>query len=78
MLRDACIARLIVHWLGIADGYRRQGIGTRLLETAQTWAISRGVRAAGFSTYLGAAAPLCFYQRRGYARQAVYFRKSLA
>ncbi len=79
MLRDATIVRLTVHWLGVAAGYRRQGIGTRLLQAAETWAISRGAQVAGFSTYLGAPAPLSFYEgRMGYARQAVFLRKALA
>jgi GNAT superfamily N-acetyltransferase len=34
MLRDGVIPRLTVHWLGVADGYRRQGIRTRLLQAA--------------------------------------------
>lgn len=79
MLRDVSSPRLMLYWLGVADGYRRQGIGRRLLQAAETWSISRGARAAGFSTYIGAPGPVSFYERTmGYARQAVYLRKSLA
>ncbi len=73
MLPDVASPRLTVHWLGAADGYRRQGIG-RLLQVAETWSISVGARAAGFSTYIGAPGTVSFYERTmGYARQAVYF-----
>jgi GNAT superfamily N-acetyltransferase len=65
--------------VGVAEGYRRQGIGRRLLQAAETWSISRGARAAGFSTYIGAPGTVAFYERTmGYARQAVYLQKSLA
>jgi GNAT superfamily N-acetyltransferase len=78
MLRDGAVARLTVHWLGVADGYRRQAVGTRLLEAAEAWSVSRGASAAGFSTYLGALATVTFYERRmGYSQHAVYLRKSL-
>jgi GNAT superfamily N-acetyltransferase len=79
MQRDEGVARLSVHWLGVADGYRRQGVGARLLQAAEAWSIPRGARAAGFSTYLGAPATVAFYERRmGYTQHAVYLRKSLA
>jgi GNAT superfamily N-acetyltransferase len=68
-----------VHWLGVVAEYRRRGIGTRLLQAAETWSVTRGARAAGFSTYIGAPAAVSFYeQRMGYTRQAVYLHKPLA
>lgn len=77
MLRNAAIARLTVHWLGVAAGCRRQGTGTRLLQAAETWALSRGARAAGFSTHIGLPGPVCFHERHmGYTRQAIYLHKS--
>lgn len=78
MLRDASMLRLTVHWLGVTAAYRRRGLGSRLLQAAEAWAIARGARAAGFSTFSGAAAAITFYeQRMGYQRQAVFLYKSL-
>jgi GNAT superfamily N-acetyltransferase len=77
MLRDASLARLTVHWLGVVEDYRQRGIGRRLLAAAEGWAVSRGAQVAGFNTDLGARSAVPFYERLGYVQQAVYLRKRL-
>ncbi len=54
-----------VNWLWIAEPYRRQGEGTRLLNAVETEARERGKHGVYLDTF-GFQAPL-FYPKRGYA-----------
>ena len=79
MIRDASLLRLTVHWLGVAATHRRRGVASRLLQSADTWGIAQGARAAGFSAFIGASTAISFYeQRMGYRRQAVHLHKPLS
>jgi GNAT superfamily N-acetyltransferase len=65
--------------MAVQARYRSQGIGGRLLEAVEQWASENGAGLITLGTNLrsdfGAVA---FYERRGYERQAVILRKTLA
>jgi GNAT superfamily N-acetyltransferase len=55
---------LFVHWLWVAEPYRKLGIGSRLLSSAETAAREKRRRAAYLDTFTFQAPK--FYQRHGY------------
>jgi GNAT superfamily N-acetyltransferase len=77
-LRDLGRVRVVIHALVIQEAYRRQGIGTRLMEAAEEWARGRGAVFALVDTYVGSPLSVPFYERHmGYSRRALRFRKTL-
>ena len=56
---------LRIELLGVLESWRRQGIGTMLLEAAETEARKRQCHSAWVDTFSFQALP--FYQRHGYA-----------
>jgi GNAT superfamily N-acetyltransferase len=76
--RDAGRTRLVVNLLVVAEDYRREGVGTALMEAAEEWGRSRGATVALTDTNLSSPLSVPFYERRmGYERQAVALRKAL-
>jgi GNAT superfamily N-acetyltransferase len=55
---------LFVHWLWVADRYRKQGIGSRLLMGAEADAREKGARGAYLDTFTFQGPE--FYPRHGY------------
>jgi GNAT superfamily N-acetyltransferase len=53
-----------VHWLWVAERYRKHGIGSQLMSSAETTARERYCRAAYLDTFTFQA-PI-FYERLGY------------
>jgi GNAT superfamily N-acetyltransferase len=56
---------LRIELLGVLEPWRRQGIGAKLLEAAESEARQRGCHSAWVDTFSFQALP--FYQQRGYA-----------
>ena len=56
---------LFIDLFWLAPGYRRRGLGSRLLRAAEAEARRRGCRMAWLDTYDFQARP--FYERHGYA-----------
>ncbi len=76
-VRELSQTRVIVDILVVQTAYRRQGIGTRLMEAVEEWARSKGARVMLIDTYIESALSVPFYeQRMGYKRRAVRFRKA--
>ena len=57
----------------VSEALRRQGIGQRLMQEFEAWAVARGCRLVALATRRAAA----FYQALGYEESATYFRKLL-
>jgi len=55
---------LFVHWLWVAETYRRQGVGSRLLMSAEDAARAKGCQGAYLDTFTFQAPK--FYKRHGY------------
>jgi GNAT superfamily N-acetyltransferase len=55
---------LFVHWLWVADAYRKHGIGSQLMADAEAAARAQGCRAAYLDTFTFQAPK--FYERLGY------------
>ena len=57
----------------VAQTHRRQGVGRRLMETLEAWAVSRDAKLIALATRRASD----FYQAVGYEESAIYFRKRL-
>ena len=57
----------------VSELFRRRGIGLRLMQRFEAWAVARGSTLVALATRR--AAP--FYQALGYEESAIYFRKLL-
>lgn len=57
----------------VTPGWRRGGVGRKLMETVEQWARERGARLVAMATRRAAS----FYRGVGYEESAVYFRKLL-
>lgn len=76
--RDLSRTRLVVNLLAVAEGYRRRGVGTALMEAAEEWGRAKGAVVAVTDTNLSSPLSVPFYEKRmGYSRQAVLLRKAL-
>jgi GNAT superfamily N-acetyltransferase len=74
--RDLSRTRLTVNLLAVAEGYRRRGVGTALMEAAEEWGRAKGAVVAVTDTNLSSPLSVPFYEERmGYSRQAVVLRK---
>jgi RimJ/RimL family protein N-acetyltransferase len=63
----------------VADGYRRRGIGRALMESAEAWARSVGVRKIELHVFPHNEAALALYERLGYRQVGTrrgHFRRS--
>lgn len=63
----------------VADGYRRRGIGRALMESAEAWAKSVGVRKIELHVFPHNEAALTLYERLGYRQVGIrrsHFRRS--
>ncbi len=78
-MREASQVRAEITILAVAETYRRRGVGTRLMEVAETWARGRGAVLATVDTYIGSYLSVPFYlNRMRYDIQSLRFLKRLS
>ena len=76
--RDLGKIRLHINYVGTADEYKRRGVATRLVETAEEWGRACGAAVAVCDTYIDSPLSVPFWEERmGYDRRAIIFRKPL-
>ncbi|MGI0488015.1 GNAT family N-acetyltransferase [Pantanalinema rosaneae CENA516] len=63
--------------LYVAPDHRRQGIGTALMQYAETWARSRGDRQIGLQVFQTNQPALQLYHQLGYQTQSLWMVKPL-
>jgi GNAT superfamily N-acetyltransferase len=70
--------RLFVNAVLTAEAYRRRGIATRLVETAEVWGRERGATVSLLDTWAESPVSVPFWERRmGYRRRSIVFAKKL-
>jgi GNAT superfamily N-acetyltransferase len=78
-VRELGWTRLYVDALMVDQALWRQGIGTALLETAESWGRDRGASVVRLTTYPGSSVSVPFYERHmGYERRSILFQKPLS
>jgi GNAT superfamily N-acetyltransferase len=76
--RDFRERRLFVNAVLTAEAYRRRGVATLLVETAEAWGRERGASVALLDTWADSPVSVPFWeQRMGYSRRSIVFRKEL-
>ena len=76
--RDLGETRLHISFLGTADRFKRAGVGTALVEAAESWGREQGAAVAICDTYIASPLSVPFWEERmGYTRRAIVFRKEL-
>ena len=77
--RDVGKTRLYIGYVGTADRFKRQGVATRLVATAEAWGRERGAEVALCDTWIDSPLSVPFWEEgMGYRRRAIVFRKPLA
>jgi GNAT superfamily N-acetyltransferase len=78
LAREHGWTRLIVEVLIVDGGQRRQGIGTVLLDRAESWGRDKGARATRLGTYARSPVVMPFYEEHAdHSRRAIIFQKEL-
>ena len=63
--------------IGVLPEYRHQGIGKKLLEYVERFAIEQGAPYVGLASGISRAETHSFYKNSGYQKTSYWFRKSL-
>ncbi|WP_194898621.1 GNAT family N-acetyltransferase [Catenulispora pinisilvae] len=70
--------RLHIDSLGVLGAYRRDGVGTALMQAAEAWGRERGAEVVLLETETNNALSVPFYEKRmGYSAREFVFRKEL-
>jgi GNAT superfamily N-acetyltransferase len=78
LVRELGWRRLIVDALMVDQALWRQGIGTALLEAAESWGRDRGADLVSLDTYVHSPVSVPFYERHmDYQRRQIVFTKPL-
>ena len=78
LAREHGWTRLMVEVLIVDGGQWRQGIGTVLLDRAESWGRGKGARIVRLGTYARSPVAVPFYEEHtGYSRRAIIFQKEL-
>jgi GNAT superfamily N-acetyltransferase len=77
-VREPDWTRLMVDELFVEREQWRKGIGTMLLEAAESWGRARGAQAVRLDTYAQGPVSVPFYEKHmGYRRRSIIFQKRL-
>lgn len=77
--RDVGRRRAYLNYLAVQAAHRSRGIGGRLMEAVENWARENGAELIETDTNLRTnVGAVEFYEKLGYVKQSVVFRKSLA
>jgi GNAT superfamily N-acetyltransferase len=77
--RDVGRRRVYLNYLAVQAAHRSRGIGERLMEAVEHWARETGAELIETDTNLRTnVGAVEFYEKLGYVKQSVVFRKSLA
>ena len=63
--------------IGVLPEYRRQGIGKKLMEHVERFAVEQGAPYVGLASGINRAEAHAFYENIGYRKTSYWFRKSL-
>jgi GNAT superfamily N-acetyltransferase len=78
LVREVGQLRVFVTALVVQAAWRRQGVGTRLLEAVESWGRQQGATLISLDTFIGSPLSVPFYElRMGYQRRAIIFHKRL-
>ncbi len=75
VLQDVAIIRAEIDALGVAERFRRRGIGRLLMSAAEQWGREKGAGLFFLDTYIASPLSVPFYEHLGYARRSVRFVK---
>lgn len=76
---DLARPRLHVNSLSVSGAYRRDGVGTALMQAVEQWGRSRGAEVIILETEMNNPMSMPFYeQRMGFSAEVVIFRKEIA
>ena len=78
LLRDLGRVRLRVDALGVAEAYRRRGVGAHLMRAVEEWGRARGAVRSVLTAYGASPLSVPFYEQgMGYRRRSIVFEKRL-
>ncbi len=63
--------------IGVLPEYRRHGIGKKLMEQVERFAVEQGAPYVGLASGISRAEAHAFYESAGYQKTSFWFRKSL-
>jgi GNAT superfamily N-acetyltransferase len=78
LLRELGKPRLVIEALGVERSFQRRGIGTKLVQAVEEWAVKQGAELLNVDTYVNSPVSVPFYEDGlGYKRRSVRFWKKL-
>jgi GNAT superfamily N-acetyltransferase len=79
LLRELGRSRLVIEALGVDRSFQRRGIGTKLVQAVEEWAVKQGAELLNVDTYINSPVSVPFYESgMGYKRRSVRFSKELS
>ena len=75
--RDFRERRLFVNAVLTAEAHRRRGVATLLVEKAEAWGREQGASVVLLDTWAESCVSVPFWERMGYGRRSIVFRKPL-